>query len=234
MKAGCPATWPERKWMIRVALLSWFGTRFCGCGSDLERLDHVLNSYRTEFDVPHLLVRSVLCLEDRRFFRHPGFDVLSIFRAFLVNLSGEHGGGASTIEQQFVRTVTNRRERTLRRKGREILLAAIVSDKYGKLNVLKAYLNIAYFGHGISGYKDAAKLVLNKEASLISRYEGAILASLLLYPQPKKASTFWLTKVRRRARYALSVEDRLRQRQASLFAPNVPAPILSSRVKLNR
>lgn len=148
----------------------------------------------------------VLLLEDRRFYHHPGFDVLSIGRALLKNLRGMRGGGASTIEQQLVRTITNRRERTITRKLREIMLAAIITQRFSKDAILDAYLQYAYFGTGLIGCERAALRLFHCSPHLLQGFQAAFLAGLLLYPAPRMTSLKWLHKASRRALYALRLE----------------------------
>src|SRR4051794_3820061 len=83
----------------------------------------------------------VLALEDRRFFTHHGVDLVSVLREFLKALAFRSHGGASTIDMQFVRTATDYRDLTLRRKCYEMLLAWIIQFRYDKLEIFRSYLN---------------------------------------------------------------------------------------------
>ena len=96
----------------------------------------------------------VLILEGRRFTRHFGFDVFSFIRELIKALSFRKYGGASTIDMQFVRTVTGYRDRTLRRKLYEILLAVLIQIKFTKLEILRSYLNAAFFGSHLIGCRN--------------------------------------------------------------------------------
>ena len=147
----------------------------------------------------------ILVLEDRRYFYHPGFDILSIVRAFFVNLCGGHGGGASTIEQQLVRTITGRREKSLKRKLRELLLARKLRQDFSKFEILRAYEHIAYFGEGLVGVHLASNRLFEKPVSNLDSSELAKLASCLVSPIPAKINDRWRARVDRRGKYAISI-----------------------------
>ncbi len=70
------------------------------------------------------LIKAVIAIEDRRFFDHEGFDPIRIVgSAIAVVRAGEAVQGGSTITQQLARQSVGR-EKTLRRKLREMLFAA--------------------------------------------------------------------------------------------------------------
>ena len=93
----------------------------------------------------------VILLEDRRFFRHYGIDWLSICREVLHAILGKKHGGASTIDMQLFRTASDRYARTFRRKVREFVGVLVLQRKFSKLAILRTYLQIAYFGTGLTG-----------------------------------------------------------------------------------
>lgn len=126
----------------------------------------------------------VLVLEDRYFLRHRGFDVRSLPRALRRRWSFGRWGGTSTIEQQFVRTVIQRRERTLRRKFREVILAMILNFHLTKLEILGAYLSCAYYGCCGYGADSPSIIIFEKDAKDLNIDEAAFIASLLVYPIP--------------------------------------------------
>lgn len=200
---------------------------------DLGIIEKMIQGVDVDYD-PNLakVEYYTLCLEDRRFFAHCGFDPLSIIRAFLIWLTGRDGGGASTIEQQLVRTITNRRERTLWRKVREIVLACIISRRYGKIRLLRVYLGIAYFGYGLNGICRSSEAHFAKKPEHLSDDEAALLAGLLLYPCPKKINQRWEHLIRRRANYAIRVGKFLHERSwryAKLGIQSLKNPALTSR-----
>ncbi len=153
----------------------------------------------------------VILLEDRRFLDHIGFDVWSIMRELIKFICFQRSGGASTIDMQLFRTASDRYERTLRRKLREIVGVLVLQRKFTKLEILRIYLNIAYFGTRIYG-ESAARVVLFdnntdtyfdliKNDTSIDR--AAVIASLLVYPKPRVPDLDWRAKIRRRANYGV-------------------------------
>lgn len=150
-----------------------------------------------------LLEKFVLVLEDRRFYYHPGFDLYSIFRVTLRRIQKQKiTGGASTIEQQFVRTITDRREYKISRKIREIFLSILISMKYEKNLILRTYLEIAYTGYNLIGVQQASQFYYRVTPQNLNFKQAAHIASLLKYPMPKSVSKKWEEKINKRSLYA--------------------------------
>jgi membrane peptidoglycan carboxypeptidase len=105
------------------------------------------------------LERAVILLEDRRYYTHRGIDIRSIIRELVKTLTFRKHGGASTIEMQFVRTCTGYKEISLRRKVYEMFLAWALLHRANKLEILRSYLRIAYFGTGLRGSEVASNAV---------------------------------------------------------------------------
>jgi penicillin-binding protein 1A len=147
-------------------------------------------------DLPPYLPRAFLAIEDRRFYEHPGIDVLGIFRAGLRNLSS--GGireGGSTITQQLAKNLFLTRERTFRRKIQETLLALWLEQRFTKDQILSIYLNRVYFGAGAYGVDAAAHRYFGRGAERLTLFEAAVLAGLVKAPSrdnpivaPKRAA----------------------------------------------
>lgn len=135
---------------------------------------------RSEFE------RYALLLEDRRYLSHAGIDYWCFPRLIRQFFTFKRMGGISTIEQQFVRTVTNRRERTAARKIREVILARVLNYHASKDDILRCYLGIAYFGYGVQGADQAAYLLFGADAAELKEWRAALLASLLVYPVPRQ------------------------------------------------
>jgi membrane carboxypeptidase/penicillin-binding protein PbpC len=129
--------------------------------------------------------RLTLLLEDRWFFQHSGIDFRAIPRAVRQLVTFKRVGGISTIEQQLVRTILERRQRTLRRKTREMLLAWILSHRLPKRDILRTYLSTAYLGYQLRGCDQAAQLLYSVPSPSLNCEQAAFVASLLVYPLPK-------------------------------------------------
>jgi len=146
-----------------------------------------------------------IALEDRRFFYHPGVDLPSIARESIRALTGHKHGGASTIDMQFVRTVTGFREPTIQRKIYEVFLAVVIQFRHSKLEILRSYLSCAFFGSGLTGANAAAQRIFNKNADELSIEEASFISAMLAYPRPLHGLPRWEQRARRRAAYAVAV-----------------------------
>jgi len=158
-------------------------------------------NYRDLSDIEVL----VLLLEDRRFFEHRGVDWRSVLRELIKALMFKKHGGASTIDMQFVRTKTGFKERTLRRKFYEMVLAFFLQYRMNKLAILRSYLSIAYLGHGIRGTDQAAEMIFGKAISELDLRENAMIAAMMVYPYPKNPNSRWQGKMVARAEYGLKL-----------------------------
>ena len=131
---------------------------------------------------PHL-VNAVLSVEDQRFYHHRGVDVVRIMGAVLVNLQhGRFAQGGSTISQQLARQSFLTLERSLTRKVKEIILAALIERTYSKAEILELYLNKVYFGDGFYGVEAAARGYFGKSVSALSVDEAALIAGIIKSP----------------------------------------------------
>jgi penicillin-binding protein 1A len=128
------------------------------------------------------LLKAVIAIEDRRFWDHDGFDPIRIVgSAVAVIQAGEAVQGGSTITQQLARQSVGR-EKTLRRKLKELLFAAQLEHHFTKEEILELYLNKVYFGDGLYGAEAASRGYFGKKASQINLGEAALLAGLLKAP----------------------------------------------------
>ncbi|RJP49558.1 MAG: PBP1A family penicillin-binding protein [Anaerolineaceae bacterium] len=134
-------------------------------------------------DISPNLVAATIATEDKDFYNHPGFDPYAIMRALWQNYRG--GGtisGASTITQQLARALLlspeERAERTYTRKSREIILAAEITRRYSKDEILELYLNEIYYGNLAYGVEAAAETYFGKSAKDLTLGEASFLAGL--------------------------------------------------------
>jgi penicillin-binding protein 1A len=141
----------------------------------------IADASRTEF--PDGLVKAVISIEDRRFYKHWGFDFEGIIRAFHRNsAAGTIVEGGSTITQQLVKIRYLGHERTFVHKLREALVAVWLELKLGKDEILTRYLNSVYLGNGAYGMSAAARLYFGKELPELTLPEEAMLAGLIRAP----------------------------------------------------
>lgn len=122
---------------------------------------------------------AVVAIEDHRFYKHSGIDVLSIIRSTYVNLRSKSlDYGASTITQQVGRLMYFTQEKSPIRKVAEIFVAFELEKNYSKDEILELYLNLMYFGNGYYGINEAAQGYFDKSPKDLSLYEATYLAGL--------------------------------------------------------
>jgi penicillin-binding protein 1C len=129
------------------------------------------------------LIAATLATEDKDYYSHPGYDVFAIIRAIWQNYtSGETISGASTITQQLARSILlspqERGQRTYFRKAREIILAAEITRRYTKDQILELYLNEIYYGNLSYGIEAAAETYFGTTADKLTLAQAAFLAGL--------------------------------------------------------
>ncbi|PRE63918.1 penicillin-binding protein 1A [Burkholderia multivorans] len=137
-------------------------------------------------DIPDVMKKAVLAIEDYRFYEHGGVDFVGILRAGVADLM--HGGarqGASTITMQVARNFFLSSEKTYTRKIYEMLLAYKIEKALTKDQILELYMNQIYLGQRAYGFAAAARVYFGKDLKDITLAEAAMLAGL-----PKAPSAY--------------------------------------------
>lgn len=129
-------------------------------------------------EIPDVMKKAVLAIEDDRFYEHGGVDYMGIVRAALHNLAGGAKQGASTITQQVARNFFLSSEQTLKRKLYEMLLAWKIEQNLTKDQILEVYMNQIYLGQRAYGFASAAQIYFGKQLKDITAAEAAMLAGL--------------------------------------------------------
>ncbi|MGR8933937.1 MAG: penicillin-binding protein 1A [Gammaproteobacteria bacterium] len=130
-------------------------------------------------NVPQQLINAFLAAEDDSFFTHPGIDYSGLIRASLQYLqTGRKKQGGSTITMQVVRNFLLSREKTFKRKFKEIILALKIDREFSKQNILELYLNKIYLGQHAYGIAAAAQVYYGKTLDQLTLAETAMIAGL--------------------------------------------------------
>jgi 1A family penicillin-binding protein len=129
------------------------------------------------------LVAATIATEDKDYYSHPGYNVWAIIRAIWQNYTqGETVTGASTITQQIARAILlspqERTQRTYLRKAREIILAAELTRRYSKDQILEVYLNEIYYGNLSYGIEAASETYFGTTADKLTLAQASFLAGL--------------------------------------------------------
>ncbi|MCK4777639.1 MAG: transglycosylase domain-containing protein, partial [Actinomycetia bacterium] len=141
-------------------------------------------------DLPMLLKRSIILMEDRKFYTHKGIDYTGIARAILINLkelikhpfSFRIRAGGSTLTQQLCKVLFTRHEKTLGRKIYELFIAREIERIYSKDDIFLMYINHIYLGHGCYGAEAASRMYFNKSVRELNVYEISIIAGIISSP----------------------------------------------------
>ena len=132
------------------------------------------------------LINAVISIEDKKFYKHHGFDIPRIAKAMLSNIqNGYIVQGASTITQQLVKNLYLDFGKTWKRKIEEAFLTTIAEMQYDKDEILEAYLNTINYGNGNYGVSNASHYYFNKDANDLTMEEAIILAGI-----PKSPNKF--------------------------------------------
>lgn len=160
--------------------------------------------------LPDNLKRAVIASEDGSFLEHDGVDIEALEKAWEKNAKAEERAeqlmnrlgaspaktpavkapkifGGSTITQQLAKNLFLSGERTLLRKGQELVLTLALEALLDKQRILEIYLNHVEWGDGVFGAEAAAQHYYRKSASKLSAMEAARLAVML--PRPKYFET---------------------------------------------
>jgi penicillin-binding protein 1A len=130
-------------------------------------------------DMPPWLPQAAVAIEDRRFWSHPGIDVLGMARAALVNLrSGRLRQGGSTITQQVAKNLFLTNARTISRKVQELMLTVWLEHSFTKREILEIWLNRVYLGSGTWGVDAAARMYFGVSARKLTLWQCAVLAGI--------------------------------------------------------
>lgn len=196
-------------------------------GESIDRYGDVKGKIVDVTTLPPHITNAVLAIEDRRFYDHWGMDLKGIARAFVVNVKkGRFVQGGSTITQQLAKNLFLSRERTLKRKIQELMLAIQLERELTKDEILSAYLNRVYLGSGAYGIDAASRVYFNKSAQEINIREAATIAGLLKAPSryapsnnPEKAAARTKTVLR-----AMVDAGYIEQAEIDLYLQAPPAP----------
>ena len=138
-------------------------------------------------EVSPYFIDALISMEDKDFFRHPGYKVTSIARSVVNNLLGRPLQGGSTITQQYIKNaILKDSDRSYERKLKEIVLVPELEDAYSKEEILTAYLNTIPFGSTYGGVEAASRGYLGKPAASLTLDEAALMVASISAP-----NIFW-------------------------------------------
>jgi penicillin-binding protein 1A len=160
----------------RITLLASDGTPIARNGAIVDQPVKIA-------DLPPHVVQSFLAIEDRRFYSHWGIDPRGLARAFWSNAFGSGmTQGGSTITQQLAKFTFLTPERSLTRKGREMLISFWLEGWLTKDEILERYLSNVYFGDNVYGIRAASLHYFYRQPERLTLSQATMLAGLVQAP----------------------------------------------------
>jgi len=166
--------------------------------TEVDRCLRVIDSF--DRAIPSAFTAVLVAAEDHRSEIHAGVDPIAMIRALFVRIRWNRIEGASTIEQQLVRTVLGCYERSIQRKLREQAIAIAVSRQRNKRQIAIAYLSIAFYGSGCTGIAGLNRRC-GGDLQNADRHTILEMIARLKYPEPVIPTSLWRQKINQRVRY---------------------------------
>ncbi len=135
-------------------------------------------------DISDDIEKAVIAAEDKNFYEHGGFSILSTLRALYTNiiLRDTTAFGGSTITQQLAKNTVLSDEKSYLRKYQELAVSIAIERNYTKDEILEMYLNSVHYGEGTFGILDAAETYYSKHPRELNLAESSMLIGLLPAP----------------------------------------------------
>lgn len=197
--------------------------------------------------IPIKFIKCITTFEDEYFYKHPGFNPISILKSIKRNASSNKiKSGGSTITMQVARMMRHNKKRTYLQKIIEIFLAIRIELSYKKTSILNSYASNAPFGSNVVGLQAAAWRYFGRSPEKLTWAESSLLAVLpnspsLIYPGKNQTA---LLKKRNRllkkllyknlidvSTYKLSLQEELPQKPYPI--PQIAAHLLNRCVSEN-
>ena len=136
-------------------------------------------NYTKISELPQMYLDAVISVEDHRFYKHSGIDVIAIGRALINDIKAmDFVEGGSTITQQIAKNEYFTQEKRITRKIAEVFMAFEIEKKYSKNEILELYINTIYFGNGYYGIQAASRGYFDTDVSFLSLSQMAYLCAI--------------------------------------------------------
>ncbi len=161
-----------------IVLLDKDGQEFYSLGTAKHREFTGLDS------IADITEKAVLASEDKDFYNHSGFSLISIVGALYANVvAGDATAyGGSTLTQQLAKNTLLSNNQTYLRKYQELTVAMAIEQRYSKDEILSMYLDSVYFGNNSFGISEAAENYFGKKPNDLTLAESAMLIGVLPAP----------------------------------------------------
>ena len=130
-------------------------------------------------EMPKTYVNAVISVEDHRFYKHNGIDIISIGRAMVNDIRKmSFVEGGSTITQQLAKNTYFTQEKKIERKFAEVFMSFKFEETCSKDEILELYINTSFFGDNCYTVKEASRHYFKKEPMNMTDYESIMLAGI--------------------------------------------------------
>ncbi len=137
------------------------------------------SNYAKIEEIPKMYIDAVISVEDHRYYKHNGIDIIAICRAAVNDIKAMRlVEGGSTITQQLAKNIYFTQEKKFTRKFAEMFMAFKIESSYSKDEILELYLNTSYFGDGYYTIKEACLGYFDKQLNEMTYYEMILLAGI--------------------------------------------------------
>ncbi len=142
--------------------------------------------------IPDLLGKAFVAIEDERIYQHNGIDIKALLRSGyqFVKTGGAETQGASTITQQLLKNTIftewtsegKNMIKKIKRKIQEQYLALEITKQFTKDEVLVRYMNAINLGQNTLGVESASLRYFGKSCSDLTLSECAVIACITQNP----------------------------------------------------
>ena len=182
----------KRTIFIILIILVSVGVLFVGNGYDMykkaiedvplqKKVEEIQTrkNYTHLSELPQMYIDAIISVEDHRFYKHKGIDIISIGRAVKNDIKAKGFiEGGSTITQQIAKNEYFTQEKKMTRKVAEVFVAIEIEKNYKKDEILELYINTIYFGSGYYNVKDASMGYFGKIPKDMTDGECIMLAGI--------------------------------------------------------
>ena len=146
-----------------------------------EKINEIRNKedYTKIEDVSPDFLNAIVAVEDHRFYKHNGVDLISTVKAIFTNVkASSYVTGGSSITQQLAKNMYFSQEKKMVRKIAEMFMAYNLEKNLSKNEILELYINNIYYGSGYYSVYSASMGYFNKKPSELSLDEASLLAGI--------------------------------------------------------
>ena len=146
-----------------------------------EKINEIRNKedYTKIEDVSPDFLNAIVAVEDHRFYKHNGVDLISTVKAIFTNVkASSYVTGGSSITQQLAKNMYFSQEKKMVRKIAEMFMAYNLEKNLSKNEILELYINNIYYGSGYYSVYSASMGYFNKKPSELTLDQASLLAGI--------------------------------------------------------